>query len=384
MFKRHILSAVVALGMAVSGQAQQTEQFSIATLNIDGLPQKILVFNVNAEGPGSPGTVRIGKYLLKKDYDLMFLQEDFNYHEELSIVMEDNYRFDTWSGDVGLEGHKVDFLHLQNHRFECDGLMACWKNGHNVSAGQRTAWADGFGKFSHNNDLLATKGFRRYEVTLANGMQLVVYDVHMDAEDDLDTEEGKAGPDRAARQNQRKQLRDEILNRLDDRPVIVLGDFNTFYYRDKAKEDFIDAINASGKATIADVWVELQNKGKFPDYQEDNRVRDDREEEHGGESLDKILYINPASASMSLKPLSYSRDMDGFKHNGKALSDHFPVAATFQLTDRKSTGIQAICNDAQAEGNAEYYNISGQRVSHPASGIYIEQTAKGIRKRIIK
>ena len=97
MFKRHILSAVVALGMAVSGQAQQTEQFSIATLNIDGLPQKILVFNVNAEGPGSPGTVRIGKYLLKKDYDLMFLQEDFNYHEELSIVMEDNYRFDTWA-----------------------------------------------------------------------------------------------------------------------------------------------------------------------------------------------------------------------------------------------------------------------------------------------
>ena len=384
MFKRHILLAVVALGMAVSGQAQQTEQFSIATLNIDGLPQKILVFNVNAEGPGSPGTVRIGKYLMKKDYDLMFLQEDFNYHEELSIVMEDNYRFDTWSGDVGLDGHKVDFLHLQNQRFECDGLMACWKNGHNVSARQRTAWTDGFGKFSHNNDLLATKGFRRYEVTLANGKQIVVYDVHMDAEDNLDTEEGKAGPDRAARQNQRKQLRDEILNRLDDRPVIVLGDFNTFYYRDKAKEDFIDAINASGKATIADVWVELQNKGKFPDYQEDNRVRDDREEEHGGESLDKILYINPTSASISLKPLSYSRDMDGFKHNGKALGDHFPVAATFQLTDRKSTGIQAIGNDAQTEGNAEYYNISGQRVSQPASGIYIEQTAKGIRKRIIK
>ena len=60
------------------------------------------------------------------------------------------------------------------------------------------------------------------------------------------------------------------------------------------------------------------------------------------------------------------------------------MAATFQLTDRKSTGIQAIGNDAQAEGNAEYYNISGQRVSQPASGIYIEQTAKGIRKRIIK
>ena len=382
---RKVFAATALCFSLIAGaQSQQAERFSIATLNIDGLPQKVLVVNVNADGPGSAGTVRIGKYLMKKSFDMVFMQEDFNYHEELTAMLEDEYQLDAWSGDVGIDGHKIDFLHLQNHRFECDGLMACWKNGHNVSAGQRTAWADGFGKFSHDNDLLATKGFRRYEVTLANGKQIVVYDVHMDAEDELDTEEGKAGPDRAARQNQRKQLRDEVLNRLDDRPVIVLGDFNTFYFRDKAKEDFIDAINASGKATIADVWVELQNKGKFPDYQEDNRVRDDREEEHGGESLDKILYINPTSASMSLKPLSYSRDMDGFKHNGKALGDHFPVAATFQLTDRKSTGIQAICNNAQAEGKAEYYNINGQRISQPANGIYIEQTAKGIRKRIIK
>jgi len=55
----------------------------------DGLPQKILVFNVNAEGPGSAGSVRIGKYLYKRGYDLMFFQEDFNYHDELMAVLED-------------------------------------------------------------------------------------------------------------------------------------------------------------------------------------------------------------------------------------------------------------------------------------------------------
>ena len=384
MFKRHILSAVVALGMAVSGQAQQTEQFSIATLNIDGLPQKILVFNVNAEGPGSPGTVRIGKYLMKKDYDLMFLQEDFNYHEELSVVMEDNYRFDTWSGNVGLEGHNVDFLHLQNHRFECDGLMACWKNGHNVSAGQRMAWTDGFGKFSHDNDLLATKGFRRYEVTLTSGTQLVVYDLHMDAEDELDTEEGKAGADRAARVNQLKQLRDDIMSKLDERPVVVLGDFNCFYFRDKLKENFVDFINDSGKATVSDVWVELKNEGRFPEYQEDNRSRDDKEEEHGGESLDKIFYINPTSAAVKVKAVSYLRDIEGYLHNGKPLGDHYPVSALFEVTDtRDHTGVEAVSETDNAP--AEYYNLSGQRISQPAnSGLYIERKGKDVRKRTVK
>jgi hypothetical protein len=64
--------------MVSATEAQTAETFSVATLNVDGLPQKLLVFNVNADGPGSVGSVRIGKYLAQKDYDMVFLQEDFN------------------------------------------------------------------------------------------------------------------------------------------------------------------------------------------------------------------------------------------------------------------------------------------------------------------
>ena len=50
----YICGSLTAMGQ------EAVEQFSIATLNVDGLPQKLLVVNLNAEGPGSAGTARIG------------------------------------------------------------------------------------------------------------------------------------------------------------------------------------------------------------------------------------------------------------------------------------------------------------------------------------
>ena len=386
---KKITTLCLSLGMFATSQAQQAERFSVATLNVDGLPQKILVVNSNPNGPGGPGTVRIANYFLKHDYDMMFLQEDFSYHGELEAVLEGTYGFDTWSGTVGIDvpGKKVDFLHLQNLQFECDGLMGAWKPTVTVNGGQRTAWTDGFGKFSHANDLMITKGFRRYEVTLASGTAVVVYNLHMDAEMDADTEEGKAGPDRAARLNQWKQLRDAVLQNLDTRPVIILGDFNTFYFRDKVKETVIDAINASDKATVKDVWVELKNKGVYPAYEDDNRIRDDREAEHKGESLDKVLYINPSSAEKILRPTSYERDTVTYKYNGKPLGDHYPVAVTFEVVNAKgqgTSGVSSIGGVTESEGAKEYYNMSGQRVSSPGRGLYIERTAGQARKRIME
>ena len=85
---RKVFAATALCFSLIAGaQTQQAERFSIATLNIDGLPQKVLVVNVNADGPGSAGTVRIGKYLMKKSFDMVFMQEDFNYHEELTAML---------------------------------------------------------------------------------------------------------------------------------------------------------------------------------------------------------------------------------------------------------------------------------------------------------
>ena len=362
----YICGSLTAMGQ------EAVEQFSIATLNVDGLPQKLLVVNLNAEGPGSAGTARIGKYLMKKGYDLVMMQEDFNYHDVLTVMLEDDYLFDEWSGDIGVEGRSIDFLHLQNHRFPCDGLMACWKKNLTVSPVGRTAWQQNFGKFSHANDEIVTKGFRRYDVTLRDGGRIMVYNMHMDATLDEDEAEQNGAKDRAARIAQWTQLKDDVLQNLDTRPIIITGDLNSFYGRDDIKRTFIDAINESGIGTVADVWVELQRQGVYPtETTEGTELSNIR----NGESLDKILYINPV-AGTQITPVAFSIDEQGYQHDGKALGDHYPVVATFQVQSRKDVGIDEV--NRESVNDDRYYNLNGQRVSQPHNGIFINNGNKTV------
>ena len=351
------------------------EQFTVATLNVDGLPQKLLVVNVNADGPGDAGTARIGKYLVKKGYDLVMLQEDFSYHGILSVWLEDDYKMDEWSGTLYvLDGpRKVDFLHLQNHRYACDGLLTAWKNDLQVTPAGRTPWIQNFGKFSHALDEMVTKGFRRYEVTLRSGDRIVVYNMHMDATDEKDEVEGKAGPDHDARMAQWAQLKDDVLQHLDSRPIIITGDMNCLYGRDDVKGQFIDAINQSGRGMASDVWVELKHIGAYPSESLTEATA-------GDETLDKIIYINPTMGT-NIQPVAITIDREGYLYDGKPLGDHFPVAATFQLM-RRGSGIEEL--NGTATGESQYYNLNGQHVSMPQKGIYIEQQGKKAEKRIIK
>ena len=374
--KKSLSLFILALMTIMTSLAQESgEQFTVATLNVDGLPQKLLVVNVNADGPGDAGTARIGKYLVKKGYDLVMMQEDFSYHGILSVWLEDDYKMDEWSGTLYvLDGsRKVDFLHLQNHRYACDGLLTAWKNDLQVTPAGRTPWIQNFGKFSHALDEIVTKGFRRYEVTLRSGDRIVVYNMHMDATDEKDEAEGKAGPDHDARMAQWAQLKDDVLQHLDSRPIIITGDMNSLYGRDDVKGQFIDAINQSGRGMASDVWVELQHSGIYPSESITEATASD-------ETLDKIIYINPTMGT-NIQPVAITIDREGYLYDGKPLGDHFPVAATFQLM-RRGSGIEEL--NGTATGESQYYNLNGQHVSMPQKGIYIEQQGKKAEKRIIK
>ena len=83
--KKLLMMTAIWLTGFMTVYSQEPSTFSIATLNVDGLPQKILVAKVNPDGPGGGGSVRIGRYLQKRGYDMVFMQEDFNYHEELTV-----------------------------------------------------------------------------------------------------------------------------------------------------------------------------------------------------------------------------------------------------------------------------------------------------------
>ena len=382
-----ILLIASALSLVLTTAAQQpAEQFSVASLNVAGLPQKILFINVNAKGPGSMGSLQIGKYLSDRHYDMVFTQEDFNYHNELTFLLKNDYQIDTWSGDVDVIGHDIDLLHPQNHRFECDGLGACVKNGITIESVSRTLWNTYFGKFSHALDELVTKGFRRYELTLASGRRLVVYNMHMDASDRNDVFDGTDQKDRHARRGEWMQLRDDILQKLDERPVIILGDLNSFYVRDSIQADFIEAINATGRAKASDVWVELEHEGRYPELRPITTgiVREDYEVD--GESYDKIIYINP-TRGQQLKAVAFKCDREDFQYHGKPLSDHHPVSAVFEwaASSESPTAIATVA-ETDAQGSAsQLFDLNGRLVETAGDkGLFIERNDKRTFKRIIK
>jgi len=386
MNRKLLIASVLSLALTAAAQ-QFPEQFSVATLNVNGMPQKILFIPVNAKGPGSAGSVRISQYLSERQYDMVFTQEDFNYHDELTVMLKDDYQIDTWTGNVGLEGHKIDFLHLQNHRFKCDGLGAFVKNDITVESVGRTLWKTYFGKFSHALDEMVTKGFRRYDLTLASGRQLVVYNMHMDASDRNDLYDGIDQKDRQARLGEWIQLRDDIMERLDERPVIVVGDLNSFYKRDSIQANFIEAINATGRAKASDVWVELEHKGQYPELREITTGIEREGYEVDGESFDKIIYINPTNGQQ-LKAVGYKRDTEDYQYDGKPLGDHYPVSAVFEWTDSGKTSNTGIVSVPQSDANGnsgELFDLNGRRIKTASGkGLYILRNEKGTFKRIVK
>ena len=333
------------------------ETFSVATLNVDGLPLQVMSINVNPDGPGSEGTKLISQYLAAKNYDMVFFQEDFNYHDELTTSLADNYAFDVHSGDVSIDPDNFDMSMLLTIRFECDGLGACLKNNHTLNSMQRTAWTDYYGRLDHAWDGMVTKGFRRYEVTLHEGTQIVVYNMHMDASDDSDEASGNDEGDRLARLSQWTQLVSELKGQLDDgRPIIVLGDMNSYYSRDNIEEVFVKPIEDTGKATVTDVWKEIGSDS---------------------ETLDKIFCINPVSG-VKLKPTAFTIDKEGYQDNGKPLGDHYPLATTFEVEDSKTLTI--LPAESSSDHETKFFSITGQRIAQPQNGIFISKGKKIVVK----
>ena len=369
--RQYILSVIAAVAMTATmpTMAQSTNgSFSIMTLNVDGLPGKIMFFNVNENGPKSLGSEAISLYLASKDCDVVAMQEDFNYRWELWSCLLFAYNHDEWTGGIDLETiNNEDLIHPQNLKLKCDGLNMSWKRECQSTAYERVAWKRSFGKFSHGGDDLITKGFRRHELTLQDGTEVVVYNIHLDSSDPRDVRLGNEAKDRETRLAQWEQLRQHIMERLDERPVVVVGDMNCYYYRDDFKTVFIDAIQETGIATVGDAWVEKQWGGTYPEL---------GSEPLADETLDKVLYINPVKAKKVITPTSVELDKAGYTGlDGKPLGDHYPLIVQFSITPSGgATGISTA--DTASPADDEWYSLQGIRQSANAKGIVISRNGQ--------
>lgn len=312
------LLILAALGWS-NVQAQTstvTKNFKVAPLNVDGLPKSILGIELNADGPGADGTVKIGQYIAESGIDVLGLSEDFNYHTNLLEGLGDTYSAGTYRG--GLSTSELDYSDI---KFNTDGLEFLIKNGNAFTNESWAAWTQTYGKLTNGADELINKGYRYYTVNFGDGILVDFYIMHMDAETDA--------ADNAARASQWTQLANAIKANNNGRPKIVMGDTNSRYTRDDIKGLFFGALEDN--YNISDVWVEkCRGELGYPTLGADALMvtKGNAESYKTGEIVDKVIYLNPKNSATSTILTANSITFD----TSYTLGDHIPVIVDFTAT----------------------------------------------------
>lgn len=355
MTRQHYLLPFLSLLFPL-GSFAQSGRFSCATMNVDGLPPsvsfKILgketTIQVNPDAREDEGARAISARMVEKNVDFLGVNEDFNYHTALmEAFTAKGYVAYTHRGGMSLQeagGLAAALLNyaLKNPLVHADGLnLICRAKPDegfpsNTATGEKiVAWNDAYGYLDHDNDALTNKGFRYYSVTTgsgANACELDVYVLHADAGSGW--QDGDDG-DILVREKQMTQLADYIKKTVSERPMIIMGDFNSYYTRDRLKELLIDPLEAfnDGQLTVGDCWVETARGGEFPVYD----LAANGYNGHNGESIDKILFVNNKRSPVQLVLEQYSMGYDFKDEAGKPLSDHYPAFAQFAYYSASTT-----------------------------------------------
>ena len=299
----------------------------LVTYNIDGLPEKIdlndlpwifkpiawiyklikgtsIIF-INDNYNKVECSKYISKCLAESNADIIAVQEDFYYHNELMSDLQDYNCGKTY--DITKIFKNIKWLPYPH--FKIDGLnLLVKKNTIQINSEDIVPWKKSYGYFKHANDKVTTKGFRFYSITIDNIIDLDIYVLHMDAdfyhpENCLDVSK-----DLKARKYQLNQLVNYINNKKSADPIIIMGDTNSYekysWDIDNINNDLITPIN-----NIPELHIEeaLPNK-----------------------DVDKIFYINNDLSPFKIEMVKCYYDMSFNDQLGK-LSDHNPFIAEFKL-----------------------------------------------------
>jgi len=280
------------LGYLPQGKAvyasSATGSFSVLSYNVGGLP-----WILSSSDPAT-NTPLISPLL--NLYDIVNVQEDFNYHAALYAGANHPSKTPT-SGGAGI-GSGLNTLSV----FPMSDL-------------KRVTWNQRYGLFDSGSDQLTPKGFTATRHKLAEGAYLDIYNLHADA----DVDPGSM----AARADNIRQLYAYINQYSDGNAVLVFGDTNTRYTRERPLLD--EMLTATG---MTDVWVELVRNGNAPAL---GTALIDPADMNGpnNEVVDKIFYRS--SPLIQLEAISYRLEDTVFVDaNGKQLSDHYPISAEFE------------------------------------------------------
>lgn len=290
--------------------------FTCATYNVDGIGLSL----VNSNGPGSSGTKSMSAKINSSNWDFVGFSEDFSYHSELTSGMT-NYNFGKYRGDISMSAL---FSTL-----DTDGLGFAAKKGVNFVEKAIVQFNSSYGGLTGGANTCIKKGFRHYEVTVADGVVIDVLITHMNTYSD------KSDDYINAQHSQLTQIAQYINNLVaqNNRPVIFMGDTNCRYTRHDFQTHFWSKLNST--LTYGDPWVLYQWKDVYPTYPSKSLMVSDAtgtdpdldiicSDTQKGEVVDKVIYINNSNAPVQIMASSYLRDMN---YNG--FGDHMPIVVEF-------------------------------------------------------
>ncbi len=177
-----------------NGASEMNGEFSLLTYNVAGLSDWI------SKSTPSVNTPIIGKLI--NAYDLVLVQEDFEYHDALDSAAKHAHR----------SAPMTEFSRLNSDGLNRFSMMPFTNH-------ERLQWIECHGVIRFANDCLAVKGFSfaRHQL-LSDGLSIDVYNLHADA--------GRAEGDKAARRASFSQLAEFIAEHSQNTATIVAGDTN--------------------------------------------------------------------------------------------------------------------------------------------------------------
>jgi endonuclease/exonuclease/phosphatase family metal-dependent hydrolase len=261
--------------------------FSVITYNIAGLPQLIS----SAATPRRESIATIGKLLNR--FDIVHVQEDFNYNDEL-YGAGNNHPYRTPTKGAVMTG---------------DGLNTLSKFP--VREIRRIAWTHCTGA-----DCFTPKGFTYTRIEIAANRFIDFYNVHANAYNH---------PRAAlARRKNIAQLSAYIQLHSPGNAVVVMGDLNGRYC---FSEDNIRLLLEENR--LSDAWLGLHCKNTPPVSSSTIPASNILNLTDTCETIDKILFRS--SNTIQLKLSGYALEKQRFSDpSGTPLSDHHPVSARFE------------------------------------------------------
>ncbi|MFJ9097162.1 jacalin-like lectin [Streptomyces sp. NPDC102405] len=300
---------------APSATAADSGSFSVLSYNVAGLPEAIS----SASTPRESSTTAIGQRIAP--YDIVHVEEDFNYHAYL-YAGDTNHAYRTpTSGGAGI-GSGLNTL--SKIPYDSDDFERAHWNSCQVDSG----------------DCLTPKGFTFMRERLAEGVYVDFYNLHTNA--------GTNDGDLASRADNLNQLTAFIQAHSAGNAVVVMGDTNTRYTR--SGDTIAEFAAANG---LTDPWVQLVRGGTPPAKGSDALVCDQTGPTvpNTCEVVDKVLYRS--SRLVSLNATSYNNEHAKFLTDaGLMLSDHDPISVGF--TWSRSAAYQL--SDQYGGPHGDYYN----------------------------